>query len=36
LRAGGPWGLGRSIFGIYPPNEAAKAEFSAWGMSRER
>jgi hypothetical protein len=29
-------GPGRSIFGIYPPDEAAKAECSAWGMSRER
>lgn len=25
---------GRSIFGIYPPDEAAKAEFERWRMSR--
>jgi regulator of RNase E activity RraA len=27
---------GRSIFGIYPPDEAAKAEFSAWRAARKR
>ena len=27
---------GRSIFGIYPPDEAAKTEFSAWRSARKR
>jgi regulator of RNase E activity RraA len=27
---------GRSIFGIYPPDAAAKAEFSAWRAARKR
>jgi len=27
---------GRSIFGIYPPDEAARAEFSAWRAARKR
>jgi regulator of RNase E activity RraA len=27
---------GRSIFGIYPPDEAAKAEFSAWRAVKQR
>jgi regulator of RNase E activity RraA len=27
---------GRSIFGIYPPDEAAKAEFAAWRAARKR
>jgi len=27
---------GRSIFGIYPPDEAAKAEFAAWRATRRR
>jgi regulator of RNase E activity RraA len=27
---------GRSIFGIYPPDEAAKAEFSAWRAAHKR
>ncbi|HYD06158.1 MAG TPA: ribonuclease activity regulator RraA [Reyranella sp.] len=27
---------GRSIFGIYPPDESAKAEFAAWRAARKR
>jgi regulator of RNase E activity RraA len=27
---------GRSIFGIYPPDETAKAEFAAWRATRKR
>ena len=27
---------GRSIFGIYPPDDAAKAEFAAWRTARHR
>ena len=27
---------GRSIFGIYPPDEAAKTEFAAWRAARKR
>jgi hypothetical protein len=27
---------GRSIFGMYPPDQSAKAEFSAWRAARKR